>query len=399
MPDSLTQNFVLSLVADTNCLRGRGPLDRHSIEKALDEAKGLNIAFKFLIPRVSIAEIAVQATWLMESALAQLKNSQKALGRYQRFEPSPSADTLRFRVLREILQWCAKYNGVLVQAPIKTIDWHRLITNAIWRKPPFSPYEPDESKAKEKGFRDALILETVCEVHRSDPGKPLHFVSEDGLMRRAAEERFAGVSNVHVHKNFEEFLGTFRAAKKQNVELPVQTLPLDTYAWLSANPLIHDYLSGASSHFYDPVGPTMFQAFNILGQIHQQINDLGLATQPFNYGASLYGSNPTENYSFHPQNNTFRVGSTTYQYEDDQGRSHWNTEVDAMSLMVATISDQPPLSFSFIVVHQFTVQWSCLVTPEHKYLDDSVEAINYERTYHEEASPDALDQFYFTGLL
>jgi hypothetical protein len=67
-----------------------------------------------------------------------------------------------------------------------TVDWERFMIDAAHRRPPFEPGE------KEKGFRDAIILE--CFLQRIEnsrwPTPPrIVLVTGDKLLRTAAEAR------------------------------------------------------------------------------------------------------------------------------------------------------------------------------------------------------------------
>jgi hypothetical protein len=78
-----------------------------------------------------------------------------------------------------------------------SVDWPELIQRAVTRQPPFDPAEKQE-----KGFRDAVILETFCQLAESLPKTAqscrIVFVCADRLLAEAARERIADRTNVGV---------------------------------------------------------------------------------------------------------------------------------------------------------------------------------------------------------
>jgi hypothetical protein len=105
-------------------------------------------------------------------------------------------DILETRVQAAVEKQVQGY-GINVH-PLNTaeVDWKRLILNAAYRKAPFQLGE------KEKGFRDALILETFLQVVGATPTSRsvarLALVSGDQLLRDAAVARIGTSGNIHV---------------------------------------------------------------------------------------------------------------------------------------------------------------------------------------------------------
>ncbi len=85
------------------------------------------------------------------------------------------------------------------------VDWGALIRAATYRLPPFQPGE------REKGFRDAIVLETFLQLVSDSPKTPqlcrLLLVTSDVLLKEAVERRIAGLSNVSVLSDIEELKG------------------------------------------------------------------------------------------------------------------------------------------------------------------------------------------------
>jgi len=85
------------------------------------------------------------------------------------------------------------------------VDLNRLMLDSAYRRLPFQPGE------KEKGFRDALVLETFAQLVEESPKSiqvcRLVLVSSDGLMKQTADIRFADIPNVRVLATIEELTG------------------------------------------------------------------------------------------------------------------------------------------------------------------------------------------------
>ncbi len=86
---------------------------------------------------------------------------------------------------------------------LETVDWSAMIECALERKPPF------EKGEAEKGFRDALVLETFMQIAGSAPssGCQVAFVTEDLLLRDAASQRAEGRRHIRVLANLSDLEG------------------------------------------------------------------------------------------------------------------------------------------------------------------------------------------------
>ena len=94
-----------------------------------------------------------------------------------------------------------------------------MIDRAVRRQPPFE-FDP-ESKT-EKGFRDAIILETFLQLHEklnlSSPNK-LILLSADGLLKTAVELALANRPEFLIFNSIEG-LETYLVALSQEIDPP-----------------------------------------------------------------------------------------------------------------------------------------------------------------------------------
>lgn len=95
----------------------------------------------------------------------------------------------------------------LVSLPLDAglVDWDRLVLNALYRQPPF------EAGQKEKGFRDAVLLESFAQLVADSPRTAktcrVVLVTKDGLLAESVKARLDGNSNVTVLENLEDLKG------------------------------------------------------------------------------------------------------------------------------------------------------------------------------------------------
>lgn len=93
-----------------------------------------------------------------------------------------SDDRVKKEIETKFDAWVSGKNASILRTPINTIVWDEIVQRALWRRPPFSA-----GKA-EKGFRDALILETIiheCASERSR--KQIVFLCKDRLLKDSAD--------------------------------------------------------------------------------------------------------------------------------------------------------------------------------------------------------------------
>jgi hypothetical protein len=93
----------------------------------------------------------------------------------------------------------------LAKVDVSKVDWDKMILNSVYRRPPFDPGE------SEKGFRDALVIESLLRLIEQSPVTPtvcrVVLVSEDKLLSVAAQAASTSFSNVRILNTLEELRG------------------------------------------------------------------------------------------------------------------------------------------------------------------------------------------------
>ncbi len=157
-----------------------------------------------ILPKVVASELQFQQT---TSALKALQKANAEFMRMSaiadsRYSHRVSHKKVRKDVERKLQSWMQQNGCVIHESPIENVDWNRLISDAVWRVPPFV-----EDKNTEKGFRDAIIVETVIDIANNYSGVDLAFISSDKLVRKAATKRLNTLFNCYeTIEEFETFL-------------------------------------------------------------------------------------------------------------------------------------------------------------------------------------------------
>lgn len=170
---------------------------------------------KLMIPEVVKGELKYQIT---KHALNQLKTANSSIKKIANvtnttYKHKITEERIKRDIEKKFLKWIKEYKAEIIPTPIKSINWANIITNSIWRVPPFEETEKNE----EKGFRDALILETISNFcNEVDVSQSVSFITRDGLLRDAAEEEITKY-NFSIYESLPDFKSTLDL-KKQNLE-------------------------------------------------------------------------------------------------------------------------------------------------------------------------------------
>lgn len=144
---------------------------------------------ELLIPSTVYGELLFQQT---TSATKALDDANKAFEKMSSiaatvYRHRVTIPSVRRNVRRKLDKWIADKRATVRPVPHAAIDWAGLIEKATWREPPFT-YDPKD-KINEKGFRDALILETVVDYSKNETRDiAIVFLCGDNLLRATAQK-------------------------------------------------------------------------------------------------------------------------------------------------------------------------------------------------------------------
>lgn len=191
----------LRVVFDTNTLHTQVPSDLVSAEtRELIQANSAHPDLKVAwhLPEVVILERHYQMRTRAEQLLRSFQRMDAILGIGINLGPeqlAPRIDTVIEAQMRQMNLTRLSLNSTVV-------DWNRIIRDASLRVPPFQAGET------EKGFRDAMILETFIQLVEASPRTPntcrLVFVTKDELLTTAAAARVTQYANSEVIGGLEE---------------------------------------------------------------------------------------------------------------------------------------------------------------------------------------------------
>ncbi len=156
-----------------------------------------DLRVKWIVPDVVRHERQFQ----MLQAAAQMLPTIERLERLLGHNLNITNEILESRVQLAIDQQVQVHGITIHPMSPGAVDWNRLILDAAYRRPPFQLGE------KEKGFRDALILETFLQIVAGSPTSRsvahIALVSNDQLLRDATAARLSAATNVHLLESIE----------------------------------------------------------------------------------------------------------------------------------------------------------------------------------------------------
>jgi len=197
-------HLALTVVLDTNALftgSASNFLKKEVADLIEQNANLPDLTIRWIVPEVVRHERQFQMLQEASKMLPTIERLERLLGHNLNITQEIIDARVREAVDRQVQQY-----AVVVQ-PLNSadVDWARIILDAAYRKPPFQLGE------KEKGFRDALIVETFLQIVSSSPTSRsvarLALVSNDQLLRDAAQSRLGGGTNVHVFESIDALKG------------------------------------------------------------------------------------------------------------------------------------------------------------------------------------------------
>ena len=225
-----------------------------------DTRKNAALDVTWLVPSVVLQERIYRLQQKIASLMAQLSSISDLTGG----DLDISEGSLLEALDRKVQQTLGDY-GIEVREPDwPRIDLKQMAADSANRQPPFNPGNP------EKGFRDAIVLETYLQLLQ-DPRFADHLavlLTTDELLRKAVARRAGAFGNQYPPGSSEDIRGTI-ATISEELELE----------------LINRMVSVASALFFTPSDPnSVFARFGIPAKIQSQYESAFSARPP---GADL----------------------------------------------------------------------------------------------------------------
>ena len=225
------------VVIDTNVLFTKNDVELINNETFAKIQQARTYAtFQLCIPRICLAEILFQKCTFGGQQLTQASKALSIIARLTDAKPASidSYPSFSRTVAKRLLKWCKQNKLRILKIPLETIRWKRLIENAIWHHPPFSP----PSSQKEKGFKDALVLETALYCWDDNKRAAVTFITDDKLLGEAVRQRLGKASGFEIFASVDDWLSHLRLSHEKK-----------TKAWTDK------VLAAAPKVFFEPADP------------------------------------------------------------------------------------------------------------------------------------------------
>jgi len=164
-----------------------------------------DLAMRWYLPEIVQHERQFQ---MLEKGLELLPSIEK-LERVLGHSLAVTKDVIEERIKATVSRQLQEKNLELQPLDAARVDWPRIALDAAYRRAPF------ERGEKEKGFRDALVLETFMQIVEASPTTAkvcrVVLLTGDKLMADVAEARCVDRSNVSVLRSLDELKGLINA--------------------------------------------------------------------------------------------------------------------------------------------------------------------------------------------
>jgi hypothetical protein len=334
----------LRVVFDTSALYTDSESDllrQEVVEAIRNNSKHADLQLKWYLPAIVVDERLFQMQNKGRKFLPHIQRLEKLLGHSLNINEEVINHQIRDVVERQI-----KELGLEILAlEVNSVDWQRVMKDAVYRVPPF------EAGETEKGFRDALICESVTQLVSNSPVTPnvcrIAFMTNDGLLAKAVKNRTETATNMRVLNSLEELkslINTLVAAISEEFVARIQ--------------------EKAKAYFFEPGNKdTFFYKEKIRGQIEEKFgNKLQILPQNATYR----------------ENGNWKIQPPTFLRKEKQ-RVYWASRIQVeakaykttlSTLPISVFSSLPPTDISL-----YHVSGPAYIGPEHSGLASKSENI------------------------
>jgi len=329
---------------------------------------------KLIIPSVVRGELLYQQT---TSALKLLTTANKNIEKIGAItEKSYSHRIKEVRIKKEVAgrfdNWVRRVNAQIIEPPITNIDWNKIIENSVWR---ILPFTPDAKNPKnEKGFRDALILETVQDICRSyHDNFFIAFICSDYPLRTASEKRLSQYTKFSCYESLKAF--------SSFIELTQQNL---------TNEFVKLILSKARNKFFD----NTINCISIKHQIFKNIaEDYSVRLNNSPDISSLLSPLSSVSITWEPSGPE-QIWLVAPVFEMLEGRDtfHWISEIRMVRSFIkkplSTVQPESILQEERLRILRIAVKWSADVKVDARFFNLRVNNISESGYSFEPPTPD-----------
>lgn len=333
------------------------------------------------VPEVVFGELHFQQT---TSALKSLSSLNDCFSELAGITSAPythkcNEGVIRGQVRAKLEKWLKGHNGHLITTPATTIDWSSVVESAVWRKPPFS-FDPKDPKS-EKGFRDAVILETLAHTCLSgSTGKTVIFVCNDYLLRTTAESRLKASKGFLAFESLADFEAYINLTQQQ-----------------FTNAFVKSIQSHARAKFYAKGDSNCIYYKHDLSKKIQDDFPSDLAYQGQSTGKLTlltHGGTPA---LAQMARQIFWIRSTQFSKLEGAREFHWVTRIDVVRLYEIE-SPQGLIGTAMLPIRRiqvvgFDVKWKSSVKTDGRFHDIQLEGVEKKDVQLLEAAEENLTQW------
>jgi PIN domain len=180
---------------------------------------------KLIVPGVVRGELLFQqvtsATKLLEKANDHFDRISKITT--VAYAHRVTANRIKKHVEERFEAWLQAKRAEIKEVPIPHVDWAKVIDDSIWRVLPFTG--DSKERNSEKGFRDYMILETVCAVCKYySPKVNIAFICDDFPLRQAADSRLGLIDSFTSYESLTDFISFIELTRKDLTERFVKSI-------------------------------------------------------------------------------------------------------------------------------------------------------------------------------
>jgi hypothetical protein len=343
-----------------------------------------DFTLEFVLPAVVREELLFQQ---VISAVKSMNQVSELMNKISRITETSHRHrmiegTIREQIKARFDKWLLSCGGQIAVTPFNDIDWPEIQRRAVWRLPPF---ELDEKRDDfEKGFRDALILETVINTCEQDTRPSVNFVflCADELLRSPANERLAKDARFMCYESLDDFASYLRLTKEE-----------------LTNQFIRSLIRKASAKFFSK-GDKSCLALQInlpslLHKDHSKYFDDPTESDSTPSLGGLLGLSAKSQPWAPVEKGMFWVGNSQFHELRDGNTYHWMTIVTYARLF----RREPvglglvPESTERILVLPFSVRWSAHITKDARFRNVTIEGIELTNNAFREPTKDDYDAY------
>lgn len=317
---------------------------------------------QLVVPEVVFGELWFQQTTSAAKVMEKVSEQMKEICAISqsKYSHSISSAKLRSQVHDKLMKWLKAKGGAVAKTPINEIKWATIVESAVWRLAPFTM--DSKNPEMEKGFRDALILETLADIAKnSSADKNIVFLCNDYLLRTTAADRLKSRKNCLFFESVPDFESYLKLTQEQ-----------------LTNKFVRAIQARARTKFYNPADPnSLYIKEDIKKSIQNQFADKLSHPEkvPPKGLASLLTLN-ANNWASTAQ--MWWINSTQFKELVDHREFHWVSRVTLARLFTEVKEPMGLLSSALLQPQQkllllgFDISWKATVKSDGRFHDSTV---------------------------